>query len=64
MFIDNDNAGDKWARRPRMIHMNMSLINWYSKKQSTVEKSVFGAAFIAMKVSVETFHAIQYYFMT
>ena len=40
--------------------MNMSLTNWYSKKQSTIETSIFGVEFVAMKVSVETLHAIQY----
>ena len=50
MFIDSHHASNKY--------MNMSLINWYSKKQSTLETSVFGAEFVAMKVGVETLHAI------
>ena len=40
--------------------MKMSLINWYSKKQSIIETSVFGAEFVAMKVGIETLHAVQY----
>ena len=40
--------------------MNMSLINWNSKKQSTIETSVFGLEFIAMNVRIETLHVIQY----
>ena len=40
--------------------MNMSLNNWYSKKLSTIETSAFGAELVAMKVRVDTLHAIQY----
>ena len=61
MFIDSNHAGNKQARMLRtrfMINMNMSLINWYSKKQSTIETTVFGTGFAAMKVGVETLHAI------
>ena len=43
-----------------MIYMNMCLINWYLKKQSTIETSVFCAKFSAIKVGTDTFHAIQY----
>ena len=43
-----------------MIHMNMSLVNWYSKKQSTIETSVFGVVLVAVKVGMETLCAIQY----
>ena len=35
MFINTNHAGDKWTMRSRtafMIHMNTSLIDWYSKK--------------------------------
>ena len=38
----------------------MSLINWYSKKQSTMKTLVFGAVFVVMKVGIETLHAIKY----
>ena len=43
-----------------MIYMNMSLISGCSKKQSTIETSVFGAEFFAMNVRMETLHTIQY----
>ena len=55
MFIDSDHAGNRLARRFRtrfMIYMYMSLINWYSEKQSTVETSVIVTEFVAMKVGV------------
>ena len=35
MFIKSDHAGDKQTRKSRnglVVHMNTSLINWYSKK--------------------------------
>ena len=48
------------SRTRFVIHMNMSLVNWYSKKQSTIETSVFKAEFVVMKVGVETLHAAQY----
>ena len=60
MFIDSNHVGDKQIRRARtrfMMYMNMSLINWSSKKQSTIETSVFCAEFVAMKVRVVTLHA-------
>ena len=55
--LGKEHAGDKVTRRSRtgfMIFMNMALINWCSKKQSTVEGAVFGAEFVAMKHGVET----------
>ena len=63
MFVDSDHAGDKVTRRSRtgfMIFMNMAMINWCSKKQSTIEGAVFGAEFVAMKVGVETLRGIRY----
>ena len=43
-----------------MVYMNMSLIEWYSKKQSIIEELVIGMEFVSMIVRVETLHAIQY----
>jgi hypothetical protein len=31
------------------IYLNMSPITWFSKNQATIESSVFGAEFVAMK---------------
>ena len=39
MFVDSDHAGDKATRRSRtgyMIFINMSMIDWHTKKQATV----------------------------
>ena len=52
MFVDSDHAGDKKTRRSRtgfLIFCNMALINWVSKKQPTIESSVFYAEFVALK---------------
>ena len=60
MFIDSDHAGKKQTRRSktRFMYMNMSLIIWYSKRQSTIETSVFGAEFVAMKVRIKALNEI------
>ena len=63
MFVDSDHAGDKADRRSRtgfMIFINMAMMVWHSKKQSTVEGAVFGAEFVAMKQGVETLRGLRY----
>ena len=62
MFVDSNHAGDKWTRRSWTrftIYMNMSLINRYSKRQSTIEKLLFDAEFVDRKVGIKALHAIQ-----
>ena len=63
MFVDSEHAGDKSDRRSRtgyMIFMNMAMINWHTKKQATVEGTVFGAEFVAMKQGVEALIGIRF----
>ena len=63
MYVDSDHAGDKQTRRSRsvfFIYMNSSLIFWLSKKQSTIETSVFGSEFVAMKAGMETLRGLLY----
>eukprot|EP00804_Cyclotella_cryptica_P024176 CCRYP_019501-RA/>CCRYP_019501-RA protein AED:0.33 eAED:0.33 QI:101/0/0/1/1/1/3/0/296 len=63
MFVDSDHAGDKVSRRSRngfVIFLNYGMIDWLSKKQSTVETSVFGAEFCAMKHGIENLRGIRY----
>ena len=53
MYVDSDHAGDRLRRRSRtgfFIFMNMAQIMWLSKKQATIETSVFGSESVAMKV--------------
>jgi len=55
MYIYSDNAGDKQNRRSSsalLIYMISALVMWLSKKYATIETSVFGAEFVAMKVSI------------
>ena len=52
MFVDSDHAGDKVSHRSRsgfLIYVNTASVHWFSKKQSTLEMSVFGTEFDAMK---------------
>eukprot|EP00804_Cyclotella_cryptica_P004585 CCRYP_006915-RB/>CCRYP_006915-RB protein AED:0.44 eAED:0.44 QI:0/-1/0/1/-1/0/1/0/133 len=63
MFVDSDHAGDKVIQRSRtgfVIFLDYGMIDWLSKKQSTVETSVFGAEFCAMKHSIENLRGICY----
>jgi hypothetical protein len=56
-FVDSDHAGERFTRRSRtgfVIYLNMAPIVWFSKRQPTVESSVFGAEFVAMKNGIET----------
>ena len=63
MWVGSDHTGEKKTRRSRtgyFIFFNTALIDWLSKKQATIESSVFGAEFIAMKTGVEALRAIRY----
>jgi hypothetical protein len=56
MMCDSDHAGDKRTRcfhTGFIIFYNMALIDWVSKKQATIETSVFGAEFVAMKHGIK-----------
>jgi hypothetical protein len=63
MFVDSDHAGDKVSRRSRtgfVIFLNHGMIDWLSKKQSTIEASVFGAEFSALRHGIENLRGIRY----
>jgi hypothetical protein len=63
MMVDSDNTGDKQTLRSRtgfLIYCNMALIIWLSKRQLTIETSVFGAKFVAMKHGIETLRGLRY----
>ena len=63
MFVDYDHDRDKTNRFSRtgyMIFMNISMIDWHTKKQSTVGGAVFGAEFVVMKQGVEALRSISY----
>jgi hypothetical protein len=63
MMCDSDHAGDKRTRCSHtgfLIFCNMALIDWVSKKQATIETSVFGAEFVAMKHGIEKLRGLCY----
>lgn len=62
-FVDADHAGDTVSRRSRtgfFIYINMAPIVFHSKKQTTIETSVFGSEFAAMKQAMETCRGLRY----
>ena len=42
------------------MYMNTALMQLFSKKQSTVETSVFGAEFVAMKQGIDALQGLRY----
>ena len=42
------------------IFSNIAPIQWFSKKQSTIETSVFGSEFVAINIIMETLRGIRY----
>jgi hypothetical protein len=63
MFVDSDHAGGKMTRCSRtgfIIFMNTALIGTLSKKQDTIETSVFGAEFVALKHEMERLRGLRY----
>jgi hypothetical protein len=63
LFVNADHARDRLTRcscTGFVIFLNMAPIMWYSKQQPTIETSVFGAEFVAMKIGVETVRGLCY----
>ncbi|KAG7345671.1 hypothetical protein IV203_033202 [Nitzschia inconspicua] len=63
LFVDSDHAADKMVRRSRtgfILYLNNAPIVWYSKRQGTIETSVFGAEFIAMRTGFESARGLRY----
>jgi len=63
LYVDSDHANDELTRRSRsgyFIFLNKAPISWFSKKQATVETSVFGAEFVAMKIGMEALRGLRY----
>ena len=63
MFVDSNHGTDETKRRSRtgyFIYVNSVLVNWLSKKQATIETSVFGAEFVAMKQEMEAVRGLSY----
>jgi hypothetical protein len=63
MMVHSDHAGEKRTRCSRTgftIFCNLAPIIWLSKQQATIETSVFGAEFVAMKHGIETLRGLRY----
>ncbi len=63
MMVDSDHAGEKRTQRSRtgfIIFCNLAPIVWLSKQQPTIESSVFGAEFVAMKHGIEMLKGLRY----
>jgi hypothetical protein len=63
LYVDSDHAATKALRRSRtafVLYFNHASIMWYSKKQGTIETSVFGAEFVAMRTGMEVCRALRY----
>ncbi|EJK60248.1 hypothetical protein THAOC_19435 [Thalassiosira oceanica] len=63
MYVDSDHAGEKKTRRSRtgfFIFLNSALIQWLSRRQPTIETSVFGAEFVALKNGMECLRGLRY----
>ena len=55
-FVDANHAGDTATRRsqnPILLFCNSAPIIWFSKRQNSVEASMFGTDFTAMNNAVE-----------
>ena len=62
-FVDSDHAGNLVTRRSHtgiITFINKAPINWYSKRQNTVESSTFGSEFVAMRTATEMNRALRY----
>ena len=62
-YVDADHAGNLITRRSHtgiLIFLQNAPIQWYSKKQNTVESSTFGSEVVAMRTAVEMLEGIRY----
>ena len=63
MFVDANHAGNTKDRRSQtgiLLFINKAPIQWYSKRQSTVESRTFGAEFCAMRAAVDLIEGLRY----
>ena len=63
MMVDSDHAGEKRIQcscTGFIIFCNLAPIVWLSKQQPTIESSVFGAEFVAMKHGIKTLRGLRY----
>ena len=62
-YVDADHAGNVLTRRSHtgILHfINNAPINWYSRRQNTVESSTFGSEFNALRIAVDQTVSLRY----
>ena len=62
-YVDTDHVGDRVTRRSRtgfLVYLNSSPIQWFTKKQTSVESSSFGSEFVTMKHCCEFLRGLRY----
>ena len=63
LFVDADHAGNMLTRRSRTGYVQMintSVVNWFSKKQGSIETSTFRSEFVALKTAMEANRGLRY----
>ena len=63
MFMNSYHAENKISCRSRsciLIYVITTLMQWFSKKQSTVETFLFGVEFVAMKQGIDALRGLIY----
>lgn len=63
LWCDSSHATDLVTRRSTtgiIIFVNGAPIQWYSKRQNTIECSTFGSEFVAMRIALEMNDALRY----
>ena len=62
-FCDASHASCAVTRRSTtgiIFFINGAPVSWYSKRQNTIESSVFGSEFVALKIATEQNEALRY----
>lgn len=62
-YVDADHAGNLMTRRSHsgiFIYLNNALVQWFSKRQNTVESSSFGSEFIALRIATDMVETLRY----
>ena len=62
-YVDANHAGNMENRRSNsviIIYVNNETIIWYSKRQNTVEASIFGLEFDAIIIATEIIEFLRY----
>ena len=63
LIVDADHAGNMLTRRSRTGYVQMInnlVVNWFSKKQGSIETSTFGSEFVALKTAMEANRGLRY----